>query len=138
MEATYELVGRGSDLAIQVRGPGPEACLVAAIEGFGASLADVEAGTDRRRRPVEVDGATPAHLLLALMDEAILRLDSDGELAVALEDTRIDGDTLAGTLEVVWLDEVQVHGVSPKAATWHDLRLEETADGWEGHVMLDL
>ena len=138
MDAGYELIGRGSDLAIDVRGPDAVSCLVSAVEAFGAAVA--ETGTDVRRRgeAIELRGEDPADLLLDLMDEAVLRLDSDGDVAVGARDARLEGGTLRVTLELVRLDDVEASGTSPKAATWHGLRLEQTTDGWEGHVMLDL
>ena len=138
MKAGYSLDGRGGDLAITVRGPDAAACLAAVVEAFGAFVANVDADVERHRVPVEVHGADPAELLLELVDDAILRLDSDGELAVGLGDATLGTGDCTGTLEVVRLGDVHVHGDAPKAATWHDLRLEETDDGWEGHVLLDL
>lgn len=135
---TYELVGRGSDLAIRVAGPDAAACLAAAVEGFAASLTDVEPTVSRRRTPLELEGQTPEDLLVGLVDEAILRLDTDGDLAVGLVDAVLTGEGLKGVLEVVDLDSVRVHGVAPKAATWHDVRLQQVGDAWQGQLMLDL
>jgi SHS2 domain-containing protein len=135
---TYRIVGRGSDMAIEVTGPTAEACLAAAIEGFAAALAEVDPSVDRRREPITLPGAAPADLLVDLIDDAILRLDADGALAVGLTDAQVDDDGLRGALEIVNLADARVHGAAPKAATWHGARLERTSDGWEGHVMLDL
>lgn len=138
MDARYDLEGRGSDLAITVRGPDPASCLAAAIEGFAASLAAVGPDIDRRRDTIAFHAEDHAELLLELMDEAILRLDTDGELAVGLDVIRCEGASCTGTLELVRLADVTVHGDPPKAATWHNLRLEETPQAWVGYVMLDL
>lgn len=136
---TYRLVGRGSDLAIEVSGPDPIACLEAAVAGFAASLAEVDADLPRQRRDLVVDGDAPDGLLVNLLDEAITALDTEGRLAVGLAEANISGGRLRALLEVVDLDAVTVHGPAPKAATWHEARLEQVAaDRWEGAVMLDL
>ena len=135
---SYRIAGRGSDLGIDVSGPTAEACLKAAVAGFAAALAEVEPTVERTRRPVSVVGDAHTDLLVGLVDEAILRLDADGELAVGLTDVDISGDGLHAVLEVVDLAAARVHGAAPKAATWHDARLEPAGDHWDGHVMLDL
>ncbi|MDP8971263.1 MAG: archease [Actinomycetota bacterium] len=135
---TYELEGRGSDLAIRVAGPDAAACLAAAVEGFAASLTDVDPMLGRRRMPLQLEGQTPEDLLVGLLDEAILRLDTDGDLAVGLVDAELTGEGLQGVLEVVDLESVQVRGVAPKAATWHDVLLQQVGDAWEGQLVLDL
>lgn len=135
---THRIVGRGSDVAIEVDGPTLEACLAAAVEGFASALATVAPGAPRHQQPVSVPGDAPADLLVGLIDEAILLVDADGLLAVRLARPRLGGEGLRATLELVALDDVRVHGTPPKAATWHEARLAPTGDGWGGHVMLDL
>lgn len=134
----FDLHGRGSDLAITVSAASAAACLAAAIEGFAASVGRARDDADRRHDVLALRADDTPTLLVDLMDEAILRLDADGELAVALIDPVVDDGALDATLELVALADVDVHGDPPKAATWHDLRLEETVDGWRGHVLLDL
>ena len=138
MKAGFELVGRGSDLAITVAGPDAEGCLAAAVRGLAASLVEAPPREGRRRERVELQGNGPAELLLALMDEAIVRLDSDGELSVDAHHLRMIGDRLEATLELVPLADLQVSGIPPKAATWHDLMLQPGDARWQGRVMLDL
>jgi SHS2 domain-containing protein len=133
----YEISGRGSDLAIAVTGRDACDCLDAALAGFAAALADV-AGATERREDVAVGPGEPAELLLDLVDEAVLRLDAHGELAVGLADCALEHGVLRGRLRLVALAQVAVHGVAPKAATWHRLRLEPVDGGWAGEVMLDL
>lgn len=134
----YDLHGRGSDLAITVSGADVVDCLRAAVEGMAASIGDVHADADRRRYAVTLVADDPPSQLLELLDEAILRLDADGVLAVTVTSAERAQDRLDVTLEMVPLADVTVHGDPPKAATWHDLRLEPTEHGWRGQVLLDL
>lgn len=137
----HRLRGRGSDLGIEVAGPDLTACLAAAVEGLAAAVADVGEGVPRRRVPVEVAEGEPADLLMGVLEEMILLLDTEGLLAVSLADVSAvcaEGAGLRGELEVVSLDDVEVYGPAPKAVTWHEARLEATGDGWEGAVMVDL
>lgn len=136
-DGAFDIVGRGSDLAIRVHGHDALACLVAAVEGLAASVAEVDPGVERRCVPLRLPGDQPADLLVSLLDEAIALLDTEGLLAVGLADATLDHG-LRGDLVVVDLDEVVVHGDPPKAATWHDARLEPVRGRWEGSVTIDV
>lgn len=135
---THRIIGRGSDVAIEVHGPTVETCLRAAVEGFAEALATVEPATPRQHREITVAGDEPADLLVGLIDEAILLLDAEGLLAVGLTNPWLSGAGLRATVALVALDTVRVHGTAPKAATWHGARLARSGDRWTGHVMLDL
>lgn len=135
---TYDVVGRGSDIAIDVAGPTAEACLTAAVAGLAAAVGEVRETASRRDEQITVVGEVPVNLLVDLVDELIVRLDADGELAVGLRGARIDDDGLHGALELVALADVSVRGGAPKAATWHGARLAPAGDGWTGHVMIDM
>lgn len=135
----YGLVGRGADLEIDVAGLTAADCLAAAVEGLAASLTDPEAAPEPRGEDVEVAGDDLPGVLVGLVDEVILRLDADGELAVGLTDATLDGHTLRGRLQLVDLARVTIHGDAPKAATWHGVALEPAMEGgWRGRVMVDL
>lgn len=135
----YELTGRGADLEIEVAGPTAADCLAAAVEGLAASLTDLDAARELRSDHVEVAGDDLPGVLVGLVDEVILRLDADGELAVGLTDATVSDHTLRGRLQLVDLASVTIHGDAPKAATWHDVVLEPAAEGgWHGRVMVDL
>ena len=136
---TYRLEGRGSDLGLQVSGPDLASCLSAAVEGFAAALTELPVDAATRAEALALDEDTPDDLLVALIDELILRLDAEGELAVDLTVARADGGSLRGELVLCPVGDVEVHGVAPKAATWHEVRLGPDPDGgWTGAVMLDL
>lgn len=134
----YRVTGRGSDLGIDVAGPTPEACLSAAVAGLAAAVGDVDVAAASSDGPITVPGHTPVDLLVGLIDEAIVRLDADGELAVGLTAARLDDDGLHGVLHLVPLADVPVRRSSPKAATWHGARLAPHDGRWTGHVMVDL
>jgi SHS2 domain-containing protein len=133
----YGITGRGSDLGITVSGPNLPACLRAAVRAFAAALADVPEDLERVRIPLRLPAGEPPDLLVDLLDELIALLDARGQLGVELHDVRVAGG-LEATLSVVALGALDVHGVAPKAATWHGLRLEPGDGGWHGTVMLDL
>lgn len=135
---SYALSGRGSDLGLEVTGADLGECLRAAVEGFAAALAELPAALPTRTEAVAFDEDCPSDLLVALLDELIVRLDADGDLAVDLAVAEAQGGCLRGDVVLADLTDVEVHGVAPKAATWHGVRLEPAGDGWSGAIMLDL
>lgn len=134
----HRLKGRGSDLGIEVSGTDVVACLDAAVRGLAAAVADVGGQVARRRVPVELAEDDPPELLMGVLEEAIVLLDTEGLLAVSLVEATCDEAGLRGELEAVELSAVEVHGPAPKAVTWHEVRLGPAGEGWEGAVMIDL
>jgi SHS2 domain-containing protein len=137
-DGTYEIEARGADAGLRVAGADLGACLAAAVAGFAAMLVEGPVAAPTRREALAIDEASAPELLVALIDDLIVRLDTDGELAVALDVAEAANGRLRGRLELCALTDVAVHGVAPKAATWHDVRLEPGPDGWSGRIMIDL
>lgn len=140
MTGRYGLEGLGSDLRLRVAGAGEAECLVAAVRGFAdAVLGEPPPGElAGEQEPLELAEETPADLLVALADELVLRLDADGRLGCDLAVEEVSGGTLRGRLTLVALSALEAAGVTPKAATWHGVRLEPAGEGWEGSLVLDL
>ena len=137
MTATFELAEYGSDLSLHVRGESVTACLDAALRGFASHIAAIWSGRATDGVPIDIAGH-PAELLVGILDEAIAALDIEGTLACGLGDAQVDDRGARGSLAAVALDALVLRGAPPKAATWHDARLEPTDGGWQGHVVLDL
>ncbi len=137
MTATFELAEYGSDLSLRVWGESVPACLDAALHGFASHIAEIPPAAATDGVPIDIAG-NPAELLVGILDEAIAALDIEGTLACGLGDVRVDDRRAHGSLIAVALRGLVLRGAPPKAATWHDARLEPTDRGWQGHVVLDL
>lgn len=134
----FRIHGHGSDLAIEARGPDLAQCLDAATAGFAAALAEIPDTAPRQRQAIAVEADDPSDLLIGLFEELIVIVDADGLLPIALADLRELPGGWEAVLAAVPLDALEIHGVAPKAATWHQASLTETAEGWQGWVTLDL
>lgn len=139
MDAGARTEAYGSDLRLEVWGPDLAACADAALRAFAEHVADVPAAAPRQRREIELEAADPPGLLVELVDEAIARIDIDGELACGF-DGAVDerSPRLAGGLLTVDLGSLALLGAPPKAATWHRAHLEREGRRWHGTVLLDL
>lgn len=134
----FRIHGHGSDLAIEMRGPDLTACLDAGTAGFAAALADIPDTAPRQHQPITVDAADEEELLIGLFEELIAVVDADGLLPTSLSDLSATPDGWSAVVEAVPLGALEIHGVAPKAATWHQTSLARTSDGWHGRITLDL
>lgn len=127
--------GVGPRLALDLGGRSLEACLAQAVEGFAEAFTDVHPSVQPARHPISLTAATPAGLLLAVLEEC-LRRGSQGEVAVGLADARIDDvGTLHAEVQVVPADDAHVNGAIPPLLSWHEVSLAAGADGrWVGRV----
>jgi len=134
----FELRDHTADIAVSARGPTLEAVFGATAEGLAAASCEefVEQGD---QFTIGVEAESRMALLFDYLDELIYRRDVElvlpGDHDVEIER---DGDryTLSGSARGVPLSEVDAREV--KAVTYADMRLEETADGWEAYVVFDV
>jgi SHS2 domain-containing protein len=134
----WEIVEHTADVGI--RGWGENFPTV--VEALARGLFEVIAG------PGEVE----SQVVHKLRIEGVEREDLLHEALEALNTLHQVRGEIYGEVRVEALDtglaiEVEGEAIDPdrhdlrtevKAVTWHDLRVEETADGWEGYVLLDI
>jgi len=122
-------------LAFEFDGPTLAASLGRAVEVFAESVADVHPSLVAEAHEIELAGATPAAMLLAVLEEC-LRRGREGELAVGLEVTVADG-VLRGVVGTVRADDPHVGASLPHVLSWHEVSLEPDGSngGWRGRVV---
>jgi SHS2 domain-containing protein len=135
----YELFEHTADLGLRVIAPDLDtlfaeagACLFSAVV---EDLATVQPAVEVR---VEVAGDDREFLLFDWLRELLMRHDAErllfGRFAVSV---RADG--LTGTAWGEPIDtERHVLSHEVKAITYHELRVEQTADGWLAEVIVDI
>ena len=122
-------------LAFDFDGPTLAASLGRAVEVFAESVADVHPSLVADTHAVELAGATPAALLLAVLEEC-LRRGREGEVAVTLDAT-VDDGVLQGVVATVPAADPHVAAALPHVLSWHEVSLEPAGpDGaWRGRVV---
>ncbi|MGG7569358.1 archease [Streptomyces sirii] len=95
--------------------PTREECLEQAVHGVCESFLDLAGAVGVRRRDVEVRADADEDLLVALLDEIVYRLDTDGEVPIEVELTPIAGG-LRAALRMADADSLQVTGAVPKGS----------------------
>ncbi|WIV67567.1 archease [Natrialbaceae archaeon AArc-T1-2] len=138
----FELRDHTADVAVAATGDTLEKTVAAFADGLAAACAeDVPDVGDRFELAVHAESREA--LLFDYLDELIYLRDVRRELPVDNRVEHLDGPDdedgtwrLEATARGVPLEEVSAREV--KAVTYSEMRLEETAEGWEGYVVLDV
>jgi len=137
--AGHRLVPHTADRIIEAWGPDRASCLAEALTGMVESFARPK-GTEEPGRvlPLSAPPGRPEDTLVALAEQVIYALDVFEAVPVGfrLEETEAGG--MAGTMDVVPTQAVEVLGAPPKAVSYHELFMEPTEDGWRCRMLVDV
>jgi SHS2 domain-containing protein len=131
-----------ADVAFEAWGATLEELFVAAADATTSTMAEAGTVGDRERRPIRLEEEQADLLLLRLLEEIIYLKDAAG-LIVRVPWVRIHRRDGRFVLEA----EARGEPLDPlrhrlradvKAVTLHRLRVEQTAEGWEAFVVLDV
>jgi SHS2 domain-containing protein len=137
--AGFEILEHTADVGVRAWGT----TLAEAFEQAGWGVAEI-AGIRRRELPgavqnrqVRASGSDPGSTLVEFLNELVLLHETEG---VALTGLRVDQVTETGVTaeaEVIPLD-AEPDGTAIKAATYHQLRVDDRPDGAEVRVYFDV
>lgn len=126
-----------ADLRVEAWAPTREECLVQAVRGVCASFLDLTGATGVRTRDVVLRADRDEDLLVALLEEVVFWLDTEGEVPVDVELTPVYGGLRCG-LRMADAGALPVTGAAPKAVTLHELDFTHGPEGWTCSVTLDV
>ncbi|MET7906524.1 archease [Streptomyces sp. NPDC005336] len=135
--AGYRGVPHTADLRVEAWAPTREECLAQAVRGVCESFLDLTGAAGVRRRDVVVRADRDEDVLLALLEEVVYWLDTEGEVPVDVELTPVTGG-LRGGLQMADAGALPVTGAAPKAVTLHELAFTRGPEGWTCSVTLDV
>jgi SHS2 domain-containing protein len=133
---SFEILEHTADIGLRARGRTPEELFENAAAGLLEILgaAAREGSTDEE---IAVEADDPAALLVHFLDELIYLVDARGARIAAIT-VRFDAPTRLRA-RVTWTpSDEPLGGTELKAATLHQLSLEERADGYEATVFFDV
>lgn len=133
----HRSVPHTADLRVEAWAPTREECLAQAVRGVCESFLDLTAAVGARRRNVVVRADTDADVLVALLEEVVYWLDTEGEVPVEVELVPVAGG-LRAVLHMADVDSLPLTGAVPKAVTLHELGFGRGAQGWTCSVTLDV
>jgi SHS2 domain-containing protein len=139
MVAMHELFEHTADLGLRVRAADLDTLFAeAAACLFSAVVEDLTAVRPASAVQVEVAGTDREYLLFDWLKELLYRSDAERMLFSRFE-VRVRDDGLTGTAHGEPIDPAR-HTLSHevKAITYHELKVEPTADGWLAEVIVDI
>ena len=135
----YETFDHTADLGLRVSAPSLTALLEEAARGLTSLLvADPSAIQAASDKSFAFPAGSPEDLLVDWLSELIYQFDVQSWLGAEFR-VRIDGDTATFDVRGEDRDETR-HSLANevKAITYHQLRVEPTADGWEAEFIVDI
>ncbi|GGI91385.1 hypothetical protein GCM10011581_30590 [Saccharopolyspora subtropica] len=136
MTSGFRFLPHTADIRFEAWGGTREECLAAALRALVAGFAGTPARGPGRARSTEFDG-TDEELLLAVLDEVIYRLDTEGAVPVEIS-VRPTGTGVALEMTETTVDDVDITGATPKAVSLHELWIGRDERGWRCTVTIDV
>jgi SHS2 domain-containing protein len=137
-ERGHRCVPHTADVRIEAWAPTREECVAEAVAALVGTFVDPAGAAPAGEREFRAPAGDDEDLLVAVLDEVIFRMETEGELPLHTE----VADDGAGGLTVRWrttgTDAVELVGAVPKAVSLHELRLGRDGDGWSCAVTLDV
>jgi SHS2 domain-containing protein len=133
----HRTVPHTADLRIDAWSPTREGCIREAVLGTVESFLDTLLACPKRTRRCRLAEERDDDLLVAVLEEVIYLLDTEGEAPVDIDLHNLDGDVEVqfGMIDASTLPQV---GAVPKAVSLNDLRLSHGQHGWRCAVTLDV
>jgi SHS2 domain-containing protein len=138
----YEFFPHTGDIGMRVRGRSLDELMRSAVQAFADAVVDPSSVRELEPGDVSCRAAAPDLLLHDLLSELLYQFDARGRLVK-------DADVAVTCGEAGWLLEARTRGeqldaarhhpkVLIKGVTYHALSVAETAEGWQGTVILDI
>ena len=139
MARSWNLVSHTADTGIETTGSDLPELVAAAVEGlFGSMFGDLSALSDGDLVELTAGPGEPAEVLVDTLVEALYRFEVDDVVLVRPE-ARIDEDGVLHLVAgAVSAEGLEVRGPPVKAITYHGLRVDRTAAGWQAVVSHDV
>jgi len=138
---TFEIFGTAGDAGLRAEAPALEPLLADLALGF-AALSSPERTELRTARSFALSAGSPGELAVKFLNELVFLADTEGFLPA---EARVSVKRAPGRLELAASLKGETaafdrhpRGLLVKAATYHDLKVEETGGVWRAEVVLDI
>ena len=136
-ESGHQSVPHTADLRIEAWAPTRNGCIREAVLGTVESFLDTSSARPNHTLVRRLTADRDDDLLVAVLDEVIYLLDTDGQAPVDIDVDDLDGD-VGVTFAMVDAGTLPQIGAVPKAVSLNELRLAREPTGWRCSVTLDV
>jgi protein archease len=140
-----ELSGEGrrllphtADCIIEAWGPDEVSCATQALVGLVESFAALPDAPATQLLPMTGSLGGPEDVLVSLLEDVICTIDVLSVVPVRFHLAEVENGGIAGDMEVVPADDVEVVGPVPKGVSYHQLSMAREDGGWRCHVLVDV
>ena len=134
---TYEIVEHTAEVGIKASGPSLEEAFRETSLGL-LEITGTWAPGGGDDVQVELEGTDEASLLVDWLGELLYLQDARDSLVSDLRIESVDSERIVGTVRLTPRGDFDPEGTAVKAITYHQLAVEETADGWVTTVFVDV
>ena len=134
----YRIGDHPADLELRVWGRNRKELFINAARGMLDYTAPLAAPGDPVFRSVHLTASDREELLVVWLNELLFLLETEEICFRDITITNLTDREIRASLKGVKLQPADERGPEIKAATYHQLSIRETGDGWEAHVILDL
>jgi SHS2 domain-containing protein len=135
----FEVIEHPADVGFVAYGRTLEELFTNAALAMLSLACDLEGIEERERREVEAAGTDTESLLYAWLAEILAVWDAEQLAFRRVEVSHLAGGHVRGTAYGEKFDKTRHRaGTYIKAVTYHQLRVEQTPEGWRAQVYLDV
>jgi SHS2 domain-containing protein len=139
---TYRLIEHTADTGLEVEAPSLAELFVEALRGMTDCITELERVAPQTRRRLGVRAGDLGRLLVEWLSEAVYLFEVEdllfSQAEVEVKESKA-GFELAATVAGEPFDpERHPAKIAIKAVTYHQLKVEETPDGWRARVIFDI
>ena len=135
----FRILEHPADIGFEAFGVTCEEAFTNAARALFHLIVDLDSVAPGSVVPVQVEGSDAASLLVNWLSELLYLHDAEGWLFSEFEVQRLDEHSLAARARGEKIDRARHRcKLQVKAITYHQLRLEQTAEGWHAVVYVDI
>ncbi len=139
VEKDFEVLSHTADIGIIAYGDDLPEVFINAARGLMSIIVNFEEIEARRARNIEISAIDREALLINWLNELVYIIDAEQMLFKDFEVSSLTETSLKGKARGEKIDIGKHHvKIQVKAATYHQLKVEETAEGWRAQVIFDV
>ena len=135
----FEIIDHTADVGIIAYGNTVEQVFMNAATGMFSLIGDISKVSDELEQEIEVEADDQSELLVAWLNELLYLFDAENLIFSKFEIDKLTKTRLKATAYGEQFD-TEKHGLKTqiKAATYHQLQLKQTEEGYKAQVILDV
>lgn len=135
----FETIDISGDVGLKIYGTSMEDLFSNAAKGLFSLITDTSGIEPKKTISITAHGENHESLLIAFLNELIFHFDTHGLIGIVIKIDAITNHVVHATVSGEDFDPERHEGkLLLKAATYHDVSIEESGGRWKAFVMFDI